>query len=113
MICQIPRLKSINSIFNEQFINYIAIIIVTPFENQIDPDTFKTLVLKNKAIYTNVTAPPSSPSGGNKKSLKEYITILGRKRLIYKKGRSKFIKYHGDLIKLKDAKILDKKTKKL
>jgi predicted P-loop ATPase/GTPase len=31
MICQIPRSKSVSYIFNEQFINYIAIIIATPF----------------------------------------------------------------------------------
>lgn len=46
------------------------------------------------------------------RAIKEYITILGRKRLIHKQGRSKFIKYLGTLIKVKDAKALENKKKK-
>lgn len=64
--------------------------------------------LTNLGIYNQVAGTGKSSS----QKLKEYITILGRKRLIHKQGRSKFIKYQGSLIKVKDAKILDKKTKK-
>jgi hypothetical protein len=72
MICQIPRSKSVSYIFNEQFINYIAIIIATPFQNQINPDVFKSFIAKNKAVNAKVIAPPGSPiTGGTIKQLKD------------------------------------------
>ena len=73
-------------------------------------------ILNLKLSAANLTTPePRQPNVGGKSSsqkLKEYITILGRKRLIYKQGRSKLIKYHGNLIKIKDAKVLDKNKNK-
>ena len=49
--------------------------------------------------------------GGNK-ILHEYIHILGRKRKVIKEGRIKYIKYNKELIKLTDAKKIEK-TKKV
>ena len=44
-------------------------------------------------------------------SSKEYISILGRKRLVKKQGRTKYITYKGELIKLSEAKKLAKNKK--
>ena len=72
----------------------------------------KNLTMAN--LIPEPRQPRQSNVGGKSSSqkIKEYITILGRKRLIYKQGRSKLIKYHGNLIKIKDAKVLDKNKNK-
>lgn len=44
-------------------------------------------------------------------SSKEYVSILGRKRLVKKQGRTKYITYKGELIKLSEAKKLAKNKK--
>lgn len=41
----------------------------------------------------------------------EYITILGRRRIVHKQGRIKLVKYKGQLIKVSEAKSIEKKIK--
>ncbi len=42
----------------------------------------------------------------------EYVYVLGRKRLVKKDGRSKLVTYKGEMIKVADAKALEKKIAK-
>lgn len=42
-------------------------------------------------------------------SAKKYVTVLGARRLVRKQGRTSYINYKGSLIKLSDAKKMEKK----
>lgn len=71
---------------------------------------FRYGIFGHHLTYIGIDNQVAGSGKSSPQKLKEYITILGRKRLIHKQGRSKFIKYQGTLMKVKDAKILDKKT---
>jgi hypothetical protein len=47
---------------------------------------------------------PNTQSGG-----KQYVTVLGSRRLVRKKGRTNYVNYKGTLIKLSDAKRMEQK----
>ena len=55
------------------------------------------------------TDKKDNPVGGN--SVKEYINILGRKRIVVKQGNKKFVNVNKSLITLAEAKKLDKNKK--
>lgn len=65
---------------------------------------FQNIASINKAIQRPFPLRPSPSQGGANK-----IHILGRLRNIHLKGRTKYVTYKKELIKLADAKKLDKK----
>lgn len=81
----------------------------------LDDGTSKTVQLTHMnettplMIHTIKSMNRTNAKGGKHK---EYITVLGRKRLIVQKGRTKYVTVKGELVKISEAKALDTKIKK-
>ena len=74
------------------------------------PFLFKRAYQLNAILTTSDTsATQSSPSEGG---TAQYLTILGRRRKIVMKGRTQYVMYQKELIKLSDAKKIENKKKK-
>ena len=63
-VCEIPEKKKFIHVYNELFINYILIIIATPFIKS--PSDLKNVIKNIKSINSSIIAPPSSPSNDKK-----------------------------------------------
>jgi len=61
------------------------------------------------AVRSKANESASTLKGGAKQ--KKYVNILGRKRIIITKGRSRYIRYKNNYITLTEAKSIEKKTK--
>lgn len=70
-LCEIPKNKTFIDVYNELFIDYILIIIATPFiRTQKDQQDIQEIVNKIASINSSISAPPSSPTGGKKRVTK-------------------------------------------
>ena len=63
-VCEIPEKKKFIHVYNELFINYILVIIATPFINS--QTDLKNVIKNIKSINSSIIAPPSSPSNDKK-----------------------------------------------
>jgi hypothetical protein len=62
-VCEIPEKKRFIHVYNELFINYILIIIATPFiKTDKDKRDIKNVIKNIKSINSSIIAPPSSPT---------------------------------------------------
>lgn len=59
-VCEIPEKKKFIHVYNELFINYILVIIATPFIKS--PTDLKNVIKNIKSINSSISAPPSSPT---------------------------------------------------
>lgn len=88
---------------NKKYFLYFSKI-VNNFSVKLESEEYDTNNIKQYSLKFSYDTSTMQMGG----SSKEYITILGKKRLVKKQGRTKYITYKGELMKLSEAKKLAK-----
>ncbi len=96
--CIIPKGKTYSNVYNDLFINYIILILATPFinlQNNKEVEEIEDIAKKLKATNSEISNPFSSPAGGklkNSKKTKIFIGPRGGKYILNKNNKKKYIK---------------------
>jgi hypothetical protein len=82
--CEVPRNKRFSNVYNNAFIDYIIVILATPFiSNSTDREEIENIATRLNAIDSSTVNPPPSPVIGGKKHFtykgKRYLVRIGKR----------------------------------